>query len=901
MNILEFNKKTSKTPELSTSASINQDGSQELAEESSTASEAMAQSKTNTKSRHKSHHKERPLIAFWIESFVSITILIVISTILILILDQQQNQMVTTQILETRVDAIAERLSQTLNFYQNLLKGLALDPNLISLANNKTAIKTTLAQEQTLTKIIPGALRVRLLQAGYEIPDVETEPPLSYASMAMLRAAEESKQLLPLEVHQSKGKQLYLVGAVALRDNAGQVQGLLHVMWNATLLFNEIKKFSSDNGQIALQQQVNEQPVTIFGAHILESPDGIRPLVASQMRIIYWQNHSISIPLLMPIIWIISGLIFAFSLVLGIQYWRLSQAITADQTLILGVLEDVLAGRKSKLVTVSIRELSGTIQALLKITKTSKGVTVDRRTPNQLTGTMQKPDLTVALVTEVAEKTKAAMPQNTSDIAIEASQKTLLPTVAPQENSMPQAAPADVDIPKTLFCKHDIRGIFEQGLTTEIAYELGRAIGSKLQELNQKTLNVARDAKPSGVELSAALIEGLIATGRDVMDLGVTTAPIAYFSTHHLDRGACVFVSVGRAPPEYNGFKILINNEMVVESNLLALRQLALEGPLYQGIGSRHEQDLLPAYIDRIAEDISIARPLKVVIDCGSGCTSLVAPQLFRTLGCEVVELLCELDASFPGHPPDPSRPENLKLLQTTVVSETADLGLAFDAEGDRIGIVDSKGRIIWPDRLLMVLAADVLARNPGGDIVLDVNCSRALVNQILQSGGRPIMWQAGHAALKAKLRDTQALLAGDWSGHIIFQERWYGFDDACYAAARLMEILSVDPRTTAEFFNDFPNYTSTPEFSLKMQEGENQILIKLLQEQGTLLKGARLVTIDGLRAEYEDGWGLVRAANTGPFLRFRFETDDETVLERIQTAYRDLLAKVAPKLKLPF
>lgn len=896
---LMFKNKSSQSTEPPTSETTNQANSPELAAQSSISTEKITQFQIAQKAQSQ-HQQTRPLIMFWVETFVAITVLALVSMVLFLILDQQQVQIATNQILETQVNTLAERLSQTLNFYQTTLKGLAADSTLIQIANQHD-IKIKSAREQILTKIIPGALRVRLLPTGHELIDLTTETPLSYASLALLRLAEESTQSPPLEIHQTKSKQLYLVGVTALRDNAGQIQGLLHVMWNATVLYNEIKKMDSTYGQIALQQRVSDQPVTIFGATIVDSPFGTRKLAASQMQIIYWQSNNVFVPLFISSIWIIGILIVSFGLILGVQHWRLTRAVAVDQLVILSIVEDLLAERKPKLLSVAVRESADIVQSLLKMSKITKGSNAATRNQEK-SAIDQVQSVAVALLAEVVEKPQTLSTQNANVIKEETVKKTDTSTVVPQNITAEQASPADVDIPKILFRNHDIRGIFNQTLTVEIAYELGRAIGSRLQQLNQKTINVARDARPSGAELSSALIEGLVATGRDVVNLGVTTAPVAYFSTHHFDNGACVFVGIGgRVPMEYNGFKILINNEIVIESDLLALRQLALEGPLHKGIGSHREQDILPAYMERIADDINIARPLKVVIDCGSGCASLVAPQLFRTLGCEVIELFCELDTSFPGHPPDPSRPENLKSLQTAVVSENADLGLAFDAEADRIGVVDSKGRIILPDRLLMVLATDVLGRNPGGDILFDVNCSRILANQILQNGGRPVMWQAGHAALKAKLHDTQALLAGDWSGHIIFEERWYGFDDACYAAARLMEILAVDPRSTAEFFNDFPISMSTPELSLKMQEGETHILIKLLQEQNELLTGARLVTVDGLRAEYEDGWGLVRASNTGPCLRFRFEADSESALERIQTTYRKLLAKVAPKLKLPF
>jgi phosphomannomutase/phosphoglucomutase len=753
-----------------------------------------------------------------------------------------------------------------------------------------------------------STLRVRLLPVGHDLPDLDTNPPLSYASLELLRLAETAKSSIPLEIHRIDNQKLYLIGVVALRDKAGQVKGVLHVTWDGGIITNEIKNFKSNVGQIALQQKVDNQFAIILGSTTAEHTKS-RPLAASQMQIVYWDIGNVEMPLFIPSLLITGVLILIFGLILGLQYWRLNQAIVVDQATILKILEDVLAGRKLKPATVTVREFAGMIESLIKIINAATGKTIVSSVPQPQVATETKVQSklveetkvaetsTVAPTTEISTSTQVTSQPVDASKETKAAEPVVKPPATKTGRPVESATPANIEIPETLFRTYDIRGI----ITPALAYEIGRAIGSKLCELDQQVISVARDCRESSDSLTESLIEGLVNSGRDVINLGVVTTPIAYFATRYLESGAGIIVTAGRAPPEYNGFKILLDGEMIIEADLLAIRQLALNGPLWQGIGSQREQDLLPAYVERIADDVSIARPLKIVIDCGNGCTSLVAPQLFRTLGCEVIELYCELDCAYPNHQPDPIRPENLKALQTSVLAERADLGLAFDAEGDRIGVIDSRGRIIWPDRLLMALAADILTRNPGGDVVFDVNCSRALGDQILQHGGRPVMWRAGHPALKIKLRDLQALIAGDWSGHIIFQERWYGFDDACYAGARLLEILAVDPRTSAEFFDDFPDSVSTPEFTLRLRENEQKPLMKQLQNRAELLKGARLVTVDGIRAEYDDGWGVVRLSNTIAALHFRFEADNEKALERIQKSYKELLTAVAPKLKPPF
>jgi phosphomannomutase/phosphoglucomutase len=292
--------------------------------------------------------------------------------------------------------------------------------------------------------------------------------------------------------------------------------------------------------------------------------------------------------------------------------------------------------------------------------------------------------------------------------------------------------------------------------------------------------------------------------------------------------------------------------------------------------------------------------PLKLVVDCGNGAASVVAPSLFRALGCDVTNLYCEVDGNFPNHHPNPGDPHNMQALIKQVKEKGADLGVAFDGDGDRLGVVDSEGRIIWPDRLLMLLARDVLLRHPGADIIYDVKSSRNLASEILTYGGRPIMWKSGHSMVKAKMRETGALLAAEMSGHIYFKDRWYGFDDGLYSCARLLEVLSAEGLASAEVFSQFPDNAATPEFYARTKEGESVELMQALSERGQF-QGAKLVTIDGIRAEYEDGWGLVRSSNTSPALVFRFEADEEAALASIQGQFREQLALIAPDLKMPF
>jgi len=376
--------------------------------------------------------------------------------------------------------------------------------------------------------------------------------------------------------------------------------------------------------------------------------------------------------------------------------------------------------------------------------------------------------------------------------------------------------------------------------------------------------------------------------------------PLLYFATHFLGSSTGVMVTGSHNPPEYNGLKIVIAGETLSGDEIMALRSRVAKGDLLQGEGTRTEQDLLADYLNRVAEDLHIARPLKVVLDCGNGVAGVVGPHLLNALGCQVTELYCEVDGDFPNHHPDPSKPENLQALVEAVKTRQADIGIALDGDGDRIGVVDSQGNIIWPDRLLMLFAIDLLIRQPGADIIYDVKSSRHLAGQILSNGGRPLMWKTGHSLVKARMKETGALLAGELSGHIFFKERWYGFDDGLYACARLLEILAADPRSSAEIFSDLPESVSTPELSMAMPEGENIELVAMFAENGDM-QGAKLIKIDGIRAEFEHGWGLVRASNTMPAVTFRFEAEDLNGLKQVQAVFREQLLKINPELKLPF
>ena len=459
-------------------------------------------------------------------------------------------------------------------------------------------------------------------------------------------------------------------------------------------------------------------------------------------------------------------------------------------------------------------------------------------------------------------------------------------------------------LPPEIFKAYDIRGIVGKSLTPAIVRAIGQGLGTLALEKSgpEATIAIGRDGRLSGPEFAAALADGIRSTGAGVVDVGCVPTPVTYFAAQHLGCGSCVSITGSHNPPEYNGLKMVVAGETLATDAIQALRQRLVDGRVARAAASGpfRTENVLPAYLARILGDVKLARPMKVVVDCGNGVAGAVAPELFTGLGCQIVPLFCEVDGTFPNHHPDPSKPENLEDVMRALRDTDAEIGLAFDGDGDRLGVVTKDGEVIFADRQMMLFAEDVLARVPGGEIIYDVKCSRLLADHIRAKGGRPLMWKTGHALVKAKLKETGAPLAGEMSGHIFFKERWYGFDDGLYAGARLLEIVSRSPDANA-VLKALPNSTATPELNIKMAEGEPFALVEKLQAGATFPAARDVVSIDGVRVEYADGFGLARASNTTPVVVLRFEADTPAALARIQDEFRAALGAAWPGLVLPF
>lgn len=449
-----------------------------------------------------------------------------------------------------------------------------------------------------------------------------------------------------------------------------------------------------------------------------------------------------------------------------------------------------------------------------------------------------------------------------------------------------------------IFRAYDIRGIVDEQLSDAMLYHIGLAVGTQVKRNGENSIAVGADGRLSSPRLSQALMAGLADTGCRVLNLGAVPTPVLYFGVKTLGTASGIMLTGSHNPSNYNGCKIVIGGHTLANDSIIALYNLIKLQDYELGIGAIEEHIIDQVYQDRIDSDVKLARPLKVVLDAGNGIAGDIAPKLFKQLGCDVIPLFCEVDGNFPNHHPDPGKPANLVDLQAAVAKHKADIGLAFDGDGDRVGVITETGQMIYPDKLLMLFAEDVISRNPQAEIIYDVKCTRLLEPFIQSKGGVPTMWKTGHSLIKSKMIETGALLAGEMSGHIFFKERWYGFDDGIYSAVRLCEILASTSESASAMFRRFPEDVSTPEINIQVTEEEKFDLVTQLQSAH--FPTGKVSTIDGIRVDYVDGWGLVRASNTTPVLVLRFEGQNQAVLQRIKEEFQHHLYAVDTKLTVP-
>jgi phosphomannomutase/phosphoglucomutase len=736
-------------------------------------------------------------------------------------------------------------------------------------------------QQATLLWSLPYALKVRLLEPDNIAVDDTPVAPLGYAALEMLRSAAANKQPPPVEAHLFGTRRAAVNRAQPVMDDGGKLVGLILVSYDVAMLQELLSTVPAHGLYMELLQAMGDDEPTLVlerGDRSLRkgAPSARLPVAGTRWQLAFWFSDTAAGLGLGGTLAAAMGVSFVLLLllVLGLQ-WIIGRWLSSDLESITRLVWDLRNGRAQEgAYPVRLAPCAAAVQALSQLSPASGPV---RELPE-------------------AGPASAATPGGFGGGGVPA------PSVLVADEDALDIAIVDegFEVPASIFRAYDIRGVVGETLTEDLAYLIGRAIGSEAEARGQGRLVVGRDGRESGIALFSALTRGLVETGREVIDVGQVPTPLLYFAAEHLGTGSGVMITGSHNPAQYNGMKIVLAQQTLSGEAIQALRTRMESGSFVSGQGSMRQEDVVAAYIERVTCDVGVARPFKVVVDAGNGVAGPVIVPLLEELGCEVIPLYCDVDGSFPNHHPDPSQPENLSDLIQRVGAEQAELGLAFDGDGDRLGVVDGAGHIIWPDRQMMLFAMDVLSRHPGADIIYDVKCTRHLGRVIAEHGGRPLMWKTGYSMIKAKMRETGALLGGELSGHICFKERWYGFDDALYGAARLLEILGMHPSECADVFASLPDSINTPELHIDLQEGENIALMARLAEN-PIFEGGEVNDLDGLRVEFPDGWGLVRASNTTPSLVMRFEADNEAALKRIQEVFRARLRALNPKLTIPF
>ncbi|PCH61172.1 MAG: phosphoglucomutase [Gammaproteobacteria bacterium] len=826
----------------------------------------------------------------WILATLAVAVMLVAGAGVYVLLTEHFAQRHEQQI-NADADAIERELSNYFTRFHLRIEILANDPVAEQALENVNS-DALHQREAEIAVLFPDAMRVMLLPADIVRTARPADfPELGFADIDLFDTL--SRDITPpLESHLfgTDFSHIDFVNRIQSRSNRSLL-GFLLVSFKGSFLDEAMKEMAQyGDGYFELQQVISKgKPLVLAkqGDAVLSENSSplVRDIKGTAWRLQYFAPAPESLgfelnPRNYAMIFLGAALAL---LILVVVFARLiASSVRKDLSSIVSLVRDMVAGRILRQVSdIRLRNFTSTYDVIGRI---DVDVTP---TPVKVNESVDDDEYEQAEIHSSGFETIDLIFQDNKAMSVENIE------VVPKLQKTQQ-------VPAGIFKAYDIRGIVGKTLTPELVTDIGRALGSEAFSRGQQTVAVARDGRLSGPELLDALIKGLTESGRDVINLGLVPTPVLYFGTNYLNTTSGVMLTGSHNPPDYNGLKMVLKGETLSGDTIQALRKRIEDGDYQSGIGSVEEIDIVADYIERIVGDVELSRPLKVVVDCGNGAAGDLAPRLLRSLGCEVIELFCEIDGNFPNHHPDPSQPENLSDVIEAVMTHDADLGLAFDGDGDRLGVIDSRGNVIWPDRQMVLYAKDVISRNPGAEIIYDVKCSRHLGPAIKSFGGKPVMWKTGHSLIKARMKETGALLAGEMSGHIFFKERWYGFDDALYTAARLLEIVAADLRSSYELFAEIPNAVSTPELKLDMDDAIHASFMQRLIAAADF-PDANIITIDGLRVEFEDGWGLVRASNTTPCLVIRFEADNPSALKRVQGEFRQLMLGLDSALILPF
>ncbi|MEJ2142837.1 MAG: phosphomannomutase/phosphoglucomutase [Gammaproteobacteria bacterium] len=807
---------------------------------------------------------------------------------------QQQQQVVA----EANAQQSATSLSKQVTSYQYLMAGIVTDPSIERLirSGDKEAISE---RQQQLTGLFPDALQVRLLAAGIKLVDRSVTPHLSFACLDMLRNSERLRKAPAAEVHVYGTDQQHIdIVQPIISTQDKQVIGHMQVVLDVKLIKHWVKQAVNDNYIELIQKAGKKKPLVLGRAGSSENkvatPIKI-DIEGTRWSINAWVPARISVSIFNVTFLTILGVgVVLAAFVVFILRRSVSRAITADLDNFIQLAVQVIRGNKAHEYTVKMPEFKSAVVRLHNMPMTN---TMERERDHDPSSIGVSHE---GLEPSLPDKSSISMEELDSDLddlddigddepSGDYPGKKPEAPIAQGGTTISQVSHAGNIPPAEIFKAYDIRGIVGKSLTVDSIEVIGRAIGSEAASRGLKVVAFGRDGRLSGPDLGKALIKGIISTGIDVIDVGMVPTPALYYAAAEKAAGSGLMLTGSHNPPDYNGIKMVLGGETLSGETIQKLRERIENNDFTTGNGNYSSMEIKEQYVQRITSDIKLNRKLKIVVDCGNGVAGIIAPTLFKQLGCEVIEMFCNVDGNFPHHHPDPSQPENLRDLINGVKESSADLGLAFDGDGDRIGVISGDGTIIWPDRLMMLYAEDILKRNPGSQIIFDIKCSSNLMKFIWEKGGEPLMWKTGHSLIKAKMKQTGALLAGEMSGHIFFKERWYGFDDALYAAARLLEILSKDMRKPRVVLSHLADAVNTPELKIHMPEGEHHKFMERLLAEADF-GDANVSMIDGIRADYADGWGLVRASNTTPCLVLRFEGQDEEAIKKVQTRFRKVL-----------
>ncbi|MFO7604489.1 MAG: phosphomannomutase/phosphoglucomutase [Gammaproteobacteria bacterium] len=810
---------------------------------------------------------------------------------------QIQSQQINMK--RTAAELYAQRLGDEVQRYSHALWGISMNSRLHALLqdHNTQALQDYARQHQAY---FPGALSLRIFKQGMARLDTSQTPHVGYACLDLLHRATEHRQAPPAEAHVFATPQQHVDIVQPITDATGQVLGHVQLAL-ATSEINAWVNRVAGEAYIEVTQAAGGKPPLQLASggsgrqHSAAETIHI-PGTAWQARI--WLPASVVTTEWTKWMYIVALLAIVMSgLVVLLLKRSVSATLRADLDSFMRMIFEHAKGAKKHDYSFYLPEFA---EAARMTANLDMGATMERERDDdpealKMASTAIAPELNPMFMSQDNMSV-----EELSDEALSAMTNTsAAPAPQPQAPAATFGATTALP-PAVIFKAYDIRGIVGSTLTAEYAHLIGQALGSEARARGLTSIAFARDGRLSGPELGQALVKGLQQSGINVIDVGMVPTPVLYYAAAEHTQGTGVMLTGSHNPPDYNGFKMVLGGDSLSGDAIQGLRQRIENNDFTSGEGQYKTLPVTKPYMERIGGDVRLKRPLKVVIDCGNGVASVVAPKLFKAMGCEVIELYCDVDGKFPNHHPDPSKPENLRDVIEAVKLHRADLGLAFDGDGDRVGVIDSDGKVMWPDRLMMLFAADVLSRNPGAKIIFDIKCSNNLTKVIWEKGGEPLMWKTGHSLIKAKMKDTGALLAGEMSGHIFFKERWYGFDDGIYSAARLLEILAAQAGTSAALFATLPNAFNTPELNISMAEGEHHHFMEKFMQQADF-GSANVMMIDGVRADFEDGWGLVRASNTTPVLVLRFEGKTPEALQRIQDKFKTAMQQVEPNLNFPF